>query len=84
MSTMSAIPGYKTIAEAARRFQVSHAQFSRYISSNLIKAVTVGQQKFIRDEDLEKFSKPLRGNPNFRLQSQDAKKSLKKKGKRAC
>ena len=65
---MAKLPGYCTIAETAKILGVCHSQAARYIREGHLPAVDLGGQKLVKREVVDKFEKPLRGNPNFRSQ----------------
>jgi len=75
MAIVSAIPGFLTLAETATLIGVSHAQVTRYIHNDLLKAVAIGNQYLVREEDAESFERPPRGNPDFQRQKRRKKKS---------
>lgn len=62
---MSSIPGYLTLTEAAAALGVSHSQCSRYVAKKLLEAVSIGNQKLVKEESLDGFEKPPVGNPAF-------------------
>lgn len=65
---MPTIPGYYTLSEAADVIGVSASQVTRYIQQGLLKAVDLGHQILIEQAQVHNFSRPPRGNPNFRRQ----------------
>ena len=74
---MSTIPGYLTLAEAAKEIGVSHAQCSRYAAGAkpLLPYVKVGNQKLIPTSAVETFTRPPIGNPNFRRKARGKRAS---------
>lgn len=67
MVAMSKIPGYVTVQEIATALEVSHSQAARYVRTKKFKRVLkVGNQSLIPRAELERFEKPLPGNPNWR------------------
>lgn len=66
---MSAIPGFLTVYEAARRLKRSHSQVTRYIKSGQLAASKVGASYIIREEHVDEFTPPPPGNPAFRKQA---------------
>lgn len=73
MSTMSIIPGFYTISEAAEVIGRSPSQVTRYCQQNLIKALNTGRQWLIEQEEAHKFTPPPKGNPDFRRQKRGRK-----------
>lgn len=65
MSTVSSIPGYLTISEAAAIIGVDGSQVRRYCIDEKLPAVKVGQQWMIKRKDAENFERPPVGNPNL-------------------
>lgn len=65
MKHATLITGYYTIGEAARVIGRSESQVSRYITNGLLRAVDLGHQKMLRQRDVDSFTPPPRGNPNF-------------------
>lgn len=64
-STSRTIPGYYTIDEAAAVIGVSGCQVTRYIHDGRIKAINLGRQWLIEQQEVHQFQRPRRGNPNF-------------------
>lgn len=76
---MSQIPGYVTLAEAAKEIRVSHVQVTRYVHDGLIEFVKVGNQYLIPEAAVEKFERPARGNPAFKTNKNPAIQASRKK-----
>lgn len=59
--------GYLTIYELAATLGVSHSAAARYVREGMLKGVVdIGGQRLVPAASLEKFRKPLAGNPNWR------------------
>jgi excisionase family DNA binding protein len=84
MSAMSQIPGYLTLAEAARVIGVSHAQASRYVGDGALPHAQVGSQYLIPEEAARSFERPPRGNPAFRTNKNPAIQAAKKKKRKSA
>lgn len=65
MSSVSSVPGYLTVAEAAVIIGVDDSQVRRYCIDGKLPAVKVGQQWLIKAGDARKFERPPVGNPNL-------------------
>ena len=62
---MSAIQDWLTVQEAAELIGVSHAQVTRYVKQERLKAKRIGQTILIHVDDAERFERPPRGNPRL-------------------
>jgi len=54
-----------TAKQAAERLRVSHSQLTRYVADGRLQATWHGNSLVIREADVARFVRPLRGNPNF-------------------
>ncbi len=79
---MSQIPGFLTLAEAAKIIGVSHAQASRYVHDDLLEHAEVGNQYLIPEEAAKNFERPAKGNPAFRTNKNPAIQASKKKSRK--
>jgi len=79
METMSQIPGFLTMIEAAQAIGVSKAQVSRYIKNNNLDHAEVGNQYLIPEEAVKTFERPERGNPAFLTNKNPAIQASRKK-----
>lgn len=62
---MSAIQGWLTVHEAASVIGVSHAQVTRYVKQRKLPARRIGQTILIDETEVQRFRRPLRGNPKL-------------------
>lgn len=83
MSTMSQIPGYLTLAEAAQVIGVSHAQASRYVKDDLLEHAEIGSQYLIPEAAAKNFERPARGNPAFKTNKNPAIQASRKKRRKS-
>lgn len=67
---MSEISGYYTALEAAQKIGVSRAQVTRYIQANLLSDFRIGQNILVPKKEVDSFTPPPKGNPNFRNRKQ--------------
>ena len=73
MSTVSSIPGFLTVSEAAELIGVDGSQIRRYCiayeekgpGEGRLRGRKVGQQWMIHREDAKKFKRQPAGNPNL-------------------
>lgn len=79
---MSLIPGFLTLAEAAKAIGVSHAQASRYVRDAILEHKDLGNQYLIPESAVENFERPLRGNPQFRTKKNPAIRANQEKRRR--
>jgi len=84
METMSQIPGYLTLREAATKIGVSKEQVSRYIKNERLTHVAVGNQYLVPESDVKKFERPDRGNPAFLTEKNPAILAQKKKKRKSA
>jgi excisionase family DNA binding protein len=69
MQTVSSVPGYLTINEAAEFLGIDPSQVRRYCLGDAqakLPAIKVGNLWLIKKSDLYKFHKPRVGNPTFK------------------
>lgn len=70
---MSIIPGYYTPEEAAKVLGVSQSQITRYVQAGTLKSIPVGRQMLFEQSAVHNFTRPPRGNPNFKPREQATK-----------
>lgn len=65
MATVSTIPDYLTVREAADIIGVDESQVRRYCLDSKLPAKKVGQVWLIKTDDAKNFVRPPMGNPNL-------------------
>ena len=66
MDTISMIPGYYTVREAAAVLKRDRSAIARYIRAGLLPAVDLGAFYLLEQDPVHKFRPPPPGNPKFR------------------
>ncbi len=66
MSQSDTLDGYLTPAQAGQRLGVTAGQVARYVAAGQLPAIRSGRSIFIPAESLDGFTRPQRGNPQFR------------------
>lgn len=79
MATVSSIPGYLTVSEAATVIGVDESQVRRYCIDRKLPAEKVGQQWLIKSEDAKRFVRPPMGNPNLVAKNSPSRRSRKRR-----